>query len=107
MNSSLAIPVTALGPHAALTLRNRRGHAIECVSGELWITQDGDSRDIVLARGERFTLDRDGAVLVTALGPARVRVHVPTRTAPAPWWKPWRPAVLSMHGGRDAIAAVP
>ena len=27
------------------------GHRIECLSGSLWITQDGDSRDIVLAPG--------------------------------------------------------
>src|SRR5215207_879876 len=33
-------------------------HRIECLGGTLWITQDGDRRDIILGSGESFTFDR-------------------------------------------------
>ena len=45
---------------------------IGCDVGTLWITQDNDTRDVVLTAGERFTSDRDGTVLVYALEPATV-----------------------------------
>ena len=47
------------------------GHRIECLSGSLWITQDGDSRDIVLAPGDSFSLDRAGDALISALDDSR------------------------------------
>ena len=36
--------------------------------GSLWITQEGDRRDIVLAAGESFRLDRNGVRLARAWG---------------------------------------
>jgi len=46
-------------------------HRVECVSGTLWITQDGDQRDIVLAPGESFAFDRPGDALISALDDSR------------------------------------
>src|SRR5262249_43310622 len=43
-----------------------RGSSVQCVFGSLWVTQDGDPRDIVLGAGENFTLDRDGLAIVYA-----------------------------------------
>ena len=43
------------------------GRRIECVSGSLWITQDGDPRDIVLSAGESFAFDHKGDALISAL----------------------------------------
>lgn len=40
---------------------------IRCDSGTLWITQDNDTRDIVLRAGEQFQPDRKGTVLIYAL----------------------------------------
>ena len=40
---------------------------IHCDRGSLWITQDNDTRDIVLRAGEQFQPDRKGTVLVYAL----------------------------------------
>lgn len=43
------------------------GRRVECLSGSLWITQDGDARDIVLAPGESFEFDHTGDALISAL----------------------------------------
>ena len=48
-------------------LRARKGQRIECRSGQLWITQDGDPRDVILDADQCFTLDRSGHTLVSAL----------------------------------------
>ena len=47
------------------------GHRVECVSGTLWVTQDGDPRDIVLGPGESFAFDHRGDALISALDDAR------------------------------------
>jgi hypothetical protein len=43
-----------------------RGSSLRVLSGSVWVTQDGDLRDIVLAPGDSFTLDRDGLAIVYA-----------------------------------------
>lgn len=50
-----------------LKVRGGAGNAIVCHSGSVWVTQDGDQRDIILDAGESFVLDRNGATLVQAL----------------------------------------
>jgi hypothetical protein len=60
---------------AGTTIANRRGI--------LWVTQDGDPRDIVLAPGQSFTVDRDGTTLVTSMRGAAVAA-LSTRPASAP-----------------------
>lgn len=53
-------------------LAEAQGRRIESVLGRLWITIDGDPRDIVLDPGEGFSVDRDSAVLISSLrGDAR------------------------------------
>jgi hypothetical protein len=54
-------------------LATAHGRRIESVLGRVWITIDGDPRDIVLDTGEGFSVDRDSAVMISALrGDARV-----------------------------------
>ena len=60
---------------ATLTLADRAGDRIDCLHGRLWITQDGDPRDIVLDAGASFELDRPGLAIVSALTDARLRLH--------------------------------
>jgi hypothetical protein len=50
------------------------GTQIRCEKGTLWLTQDNDVRDIVIAAGEQFTTDRKGTVLVYALADASFSV---------------------------------
>jgi hypothetical protein len=47
------------------------GQRVECVSGALWVTQDGDPRDIVLNPGDSFAFDQRGDALISALDDAR------------------------------------
>jgi hypothetical protein len=50
------------------------GTQILCEKGTLWLTQDNDVRDIVIAAGEQFAADREGSVLVYALADASFSV---------------------------------
>jgi hypothetical protein len=57
-----------------LCLAGGRGLAVCCLAGELWVTQHGDRKDVVLAPGEQLALDRPGLAVVQALTPARLAV---------------------------------
>ena len=65
---------TALARHVSLSLCDRAGDRIECVGGVLWITQDGDPRDIVLQDGDAFDFDRAGDALLSAFADSRYLV---------------------------------
>jgi len=62
----------ALHETEQLRLRDAFGWSVKVVSGTVWITQESDSRDIVLKAGEVFVLDRLGSALVSSLGDARI-----------------------------------
>ena len=49
----------------------RRGGASSASAGSIWITQDGDLRDIVLGAGEAFDFDRRGDALLSAFADSR------------------------------------
>jgi len=51
-----------------LRLQGGPGLRIASVRGTLWITQQDDTRDWVLAAGESLALERSGTVLVNAIG---------------------------------------
>ncbi len=59
-----------LGRGGVLRLRDASGLVLHVWSGEVWITQEGDPRDIVLREGDQFTLDRPGLALVQVLDQA-------------------------------------
>ena len=57
-----------------LRVRRPAGLEIRALQGHLWITQDGDTRDVVLRPGQAYRPDRNARVLVAPLGPAQVLV---------------------------------
>jgi len=62
-----------LAPGQALRLEDATGRRVTVLQGHVWITQDGDPRDVVLQAGEDFVIERPGLALVTPLdGGARV-----------------------------------
>ena len=68
-----------------LAVAGRKGARIESRRGSVWVTQDGDLRDVVLAAGEVHVLEHDGPVLVQALDAALVALRPPPPAAvPAP-----------------------
>ena len=79
MNSNdLTLASTPLRKGEALHLHHALGQRIEALDGRLWITMDGDLRDIVIDAGESFTVDRSTKVLLSAMSDARLVVLTPT-----------------------------
>jgi len=65
----------------SLLVDDARGTTLRVSRGRVWITQQDDSRDIVIGPGEAWTIDRDGLTIVEAQGEATV--HAIGRSARA------------------------
>jgi hypothetical protein len=81
MNHDLSLGARPLAKGQIRCIPAALGRRVKCLSGSLWITQDGDGRDIVLAPGEGFEFDRPGDALVSAL--ADSSYLLPRARAPA------------------------
>jgi hypothetical protein len=57
-------------------IENGSGLQVTCLEGVLWLTLEGDNRDIALTAGRSFTIDRDGLTVVYALKPSTITVGV-------------------------------
>ncbi|MES2510592.1 MAG: DUF2917 domain-containing protein [Pseudomonadota bacterium] len=57
-----------------LEIKQGAGMKLECLEGSVWVTLDGDLRDVILEPGQAFTVDRDQRILIQALDSARVRL---------------------------------
>ena len=74
MNQDLLNGSRALGKGKIRHLHAENGRRVEVLSGAIWITQDGDRRDIVLRGGEAFDFDRNGDALLSAFDDSRYLV---------------------------------
>ena len=87
-------------------VRDGIGHTVICTSGSVWVTQDGDQRDVVLRTGESFTLDREGPALVQAFEPGAIAIRQPApkiRTSALPAFL--RTGILGARFTRDGVHA--
>jgi hypothetical protein len=71
MNNDLINGTRLLGKGLIRHVRGDKGRRVELLSGSLWITQDGDLRDVVLSPGEGFDFDRRGDALLSAFADSR------------------------------------
>jgi hypothetical protein len=83
MNIRLRTAPICLPKGQAALLDDARGAWVRCRGGSVWVTQEGDRRDVVLEPGDSVRIERDGMAVVSALRDASVDVQ------PAP-----------EHGGR-------
>jgi hypothetical protein len=89
------------------SVRVKAGTAVEitCVAGVLWVTQEGDPRDLFLAPGESLRLAGRGLTIVTALEPsfvrlvegARISVRSSTWLRVLRWWRMATAALVRLH----------
>ena len=71
-----------LKKHQHLHLNDACGWAVHATTGTIWITQDGNARDIVLRPGESFILDRNDPTLLSSLNDDEVQVSLKRGTCP-------------------------
>jgi hypothetical protein len=79
-----------LAREGLVAIRDGQGTRIVCNTGSLWITQECDPRDAVIAAGESFTVRNPGLTLLTALSASEVTIvepyaDVPTESRPHAW----------------------
>jgi hypothetical protein len=71
MDNDLNLAARSLAKGRVRHLPGRAGRSVECLSGSIWITQDGDRRDIVLGPGEAFAFERRVDALLSAFDDSR------------------------------------
>lgn len=74
MNNDLLLAARSLAKGRVCHLSVHVGRSVQCLSGSIWITQDGDRRDIVLGAGGAFAFDRDADALLSAFDDSRYLV---------------------------------
>jgi hypothetical protein len=70
MNDNRQVQRFTLGPRELLVIDDARDQWLTCESGELWITQDGDRRDVILQPDQTWRIDRRGPLVLSAFKPA-------------------------------------
>lgn len=66
-----------LAHQAIHSLPDAAGVQIGCIEGTVWLTLDGDARDIILEAGEVFTAPEHRRALIYALQPSRISLGSP------------------------------
>lgn len=61
-----------LARDGVLGIDDGRGLRLRVAAGTVWLTQQGESRDVVLREGQSFVIDRSGRTVVQALDPAEL-----------------------------------
>jgi hypothetical protein len=72
--NTCALTEITLPKHKMWTIEgDRRGDVISCLSGTLWVTQEGDLKDYVVESGRNFWVTKPGAIVVQALDDSQLK----------------------------------
>ena len=101
MDSSFTQAITKLATGEILRIDDARGNSIVLAQGMVWITQEGDRRDVFLSDGESIVFDRSGMALVQAVSDTSLIAFVGEaaeviETQPVPQ--------AEVYGGRRSLA---
>jgi hypothetical protein len=77
MSQAQRHPLTDLPRDGTLRIADGRAHVVAVFEGQVWLTQDGDARDVFLEAGESFNFESSGVTLVQAMRDARLLVSGP------------------------------
>jgi hypothetical protein len=77
MNQALRHPLTDLPRDGTLRIADGRAHVVAVFEGQVWLTQDGDARDVFLEAGESFNFESSGVTLLQAMSDTRLLVSDP------------------------------
>jgi ferric-dicitrate binding protein FerR (iron transport regulator) len=66
-----------------LVIDDARDVVLRVSNGSVWITEEGQSRDVILSEGQQTRLSRRGRTLVSAFGRSAVEIASPGDRAPA------------------------
>src|SRR5689334_5994533 len=94
-----AAAMIALDANRSLRVEHAAVLEIECLSGVLWITREGDLHDRFIGPGESFNPTGRGVTLATALERSLIRVvERPAERAPRGWraWFSRRPVLRTL-----------
>jgi hypothetical protein len=72
MKQALRHPLTDLRRGATLRIDDDQPHVIDVFEGMVWVTRDGDPRDVILEAGDSFRFEGRGLTLVQAFDDARL-----------------------------------
>lgn len=83
MSQALRHPLIDLPRGGTLRIADGEAHVIDVFEGQVWLTQDGDPRDLFLEAGDSFTVDGEGLTLLQSFRDSRVLVSERTEYTPA------------------------
>jgi hypothetical protein len=70
MRIELEAGAVRLNANQTLRLRDSAGSTVCAVEGSVWITEENQARDIVLAPGSCYRIKKHGLAIVNAIGGA-------------------------------------
>lgn len=59
-----------------------RSVLVRCAHGSLWLTQDGDCKDVVLNSQQQYRIEREGPLKLQALRPSVVEIEFEDEVEP-------------------------
>ena len=83
MDTHLRHALIELKRNDTLPIHDGQGRSVVVFRGLVWITQEGDRRDVFLSAGQSFTIDRAGMTLAEAVDDASLLVLEPDPFLPA------------------------